>query len=50
MTIRIGSQACTMGTGGDRDPGEGRGDYEEYLPVGQPHSYSPEEDLPGRTP
>ena len=34
MTIRVGAQACTVGTGGNRDLGEGGGDYEEYLPVG----------------
>ena len=51
MPIQIGSQACAMGPGGDRDPGEGRSDYEKYLPMGQSHSYSPEViDLPGRTP
>ena len=50
MTIRISAQACTVGTGGDRNLREGRGDYEEYLPMGQPHSHSSKEDLPGGTP
>ena len=33
--IRVSAETRTVGTGGNRNAGKGRGDYEEYLSMGQ---------------
>ena len=33
-TIWVGAETCAVGTGRNRDPGKGRGDHEEHLPMG----------------